>query len=266
MKNRILLLLIAFIFSVTLLSCSGKNEGYNAAGEEETKQLEREKKQDFYLIYFNFNLAIAQYRLGLIDKAAATQKIESLLKETENFYKARVEKPLSYEDWVFPLQGYGPSQIGGKNGNGFKANKSDFLDGKYSGHPAHDIFIFDKNQDNLDDRTNQPVNVLSLSGGIVVSTKESWTQGEQSKGGKFIWVYDPVTQSIFYYAHNSEIFVDVGDIVKPGDKIATVGRTGDNAFESRSPTHLHLGMFKIVDKLPQPYNYYKELANAKLVN
>ncbi|HEX2787101.1 MAG TPA: M23 family metallopeptidase [Ignavibacteria bacterium] len=260
MKNGIFILLITLIF----LSCSGKNETYNAAGEKETEELEKEKRQDFYLIYFNFNLAIAQYKLGLIDKEVAAQKIESLLKDTEDFYNARSEKLYSYEDWVFPLQGYGPDQIGGKNGNGFKSNKSDFLEGKYSGHPAHDIFIFDKNQDNLDDRTNQPVNVLSLSGGIVVSTKESWMLGDKSKGGKFIWVYDPVTQSVFYYAHNNEIFVDVGDLVKPGDKIATVGRTG-NAFESRSPTHLHLGMFKIIDKLPQPHNYYKELVKAKQV-
>lgn len=264
MKNGILFLL-AFIFSAQLMSCSGKNESYNAAGEEETNRLEKEKKQDFYLIYFNFNLAMAQYKLGLIDKASATQKIEALLKDTENFYKERTDKLYSFEDWVFPLQGYGPQQVGGKNGNGFKANKSDFLDGVRSGHPAHDIFIYDKNQDNLDDRTNQPVNVLSLSGGVVISTKEEWVQSEKSKGGKYIWIYDPVTQSVFYYAHNSEIFVDVGDIVKPGDKLATVGRTGDNAFESRSPTHLHLGMFKIVDKLPQPYNYYREMVAAKVI-
>jgi hypothetical protein len=222
---------------------------------------------EFNSIYLDFNMMFIQYKLGLIDKEGTVEKIKSLLERTGEYYNSRTDKPYSFSDWVFPVQGYGPEVIGGKNGSGFIAGNFDFFDRNgLNGHPAHDIFIHDKDRDDMDDRTGKPVNVLSMSGGVVISVQEEWTENDSSKGGKYIWVFDPVTESIFYYAHNRAIFVEPGDVLKPGDIIAEIGRTGENAFESRSPTHLHLGMFKIENGVPKPHNYYKELAASRLVN
>jgi hypothetical protein len=65
--------------------------------------------------------------------------------------------------------------------------------------------------------------------------------------GYYIWIYAPEENALFYYAHNNEVLVNVGQIVNAGDTIATVGRTGLNAFKKRSPTHLHF-MKLVLDK------------------
>lgn len=67
---------------------------------------------------------------------------------------------------------------------------------------------------------------------------------------------------LVYYAHNREIFVSPGDILRPGDRIATVGRTGLNARKKRSPTHLHLTCLKLRDGSPKPENIYLDLKRA----
>ena len=83
------------------------------------------------------------------------------------------------------------------------------------------------------------------------------------RGGNFIWIYHPQSETLSYYAHNSNVFVKPGDMVKQGDKIAEVGRTGYNAYKKRSPTHLHFSAFHIENGLPVPYNYYNQLVAAK---
>ena len=52
----------------------------------------------------------------------------------------------------------------------------------------------------------------------------------------------------------------IGDIVKSGDIIATVGRTGLNAYKKRSPTHLHMMQLSLAkDGLPKAVDFYKDL-------
>ena len=82
--------------------------------------------------------------------------------------------------------------------------------------------------------------VLAMTGGIVVALEKEWSASSTLRGGKYLWVYDPSAEALVYYAHNRELTVGLGDIVKPGDPIAFVGRTGLNAARKRSPTHLHL--------------------------
>ena len=160
----------------------------------------------------------------------------------------------------FPVKGYGASSIGGKEGNGYQIRGYDFFDGnQHKGHPGHDIFILDKNQDGLDDRTGQPVEVTSVSWGIVVSVKTDWRPPSVIRGGNYIWIFDPSRRRYYYYAHLNEIFVAVGQVVSKGNRLGTVGRTGLNAYPRRSPTHLHFTVHESREGHPRPINPYKEL-------
>ncbi|GAB3723318.1 hypothetical protein GCM10028816_12260 [Spirosoma lituiforme] len=165
----------------------------------------------------------------------------------------------------FPLRGYSTSAIGGKHGEGYRGNGFDLFDYNVRGsHPAQDIFISDRNQDNIDDKTNKPVDILAMSQGLVLAIETGWRPGSDYRGGNWIWVYDPLLHGLFYYAHNSEVNVAPGQWVKAGQKLAEMGRTGFNAYKPRSPTHLHLMYLQIKpDGLPQPINTYDWLLTAK---
>ncbi|MEW6468704.1 MAG: M23 family metallopeptidase [Bacteroidota bacterium] len=206
-------------------------------------------------------------RDGLTGKEELRSMIIQALPLVHEAYYANGGKDHSSKDWVFPLRGYTAQSIGGKNGEGYVEGSYDFLDGnKHTGHPAHDIFINDADQDCLDDKTKQPVSVLSVSGGIVVSTETQWDSASGLRGGRYIWIYEPHTASLYYYAHNDSVLVSVCQVVKPGDRIATVGRTGLNAFKRRSPTHLHLMVLRLDSGMAlRPFNPYKDLLGAKTV-
>ena len=213
-----------------------------------------------------FNLLNTQIRDGEITKALAKEKILNLIAKIREYFKSNNGKEYTSDDWVFPLKGYGPGSIGGKNGSGYVAKGYDFYDGnEHGGHPAHDIFIHDKNQDDLDDNTGEHVDVLSMSSGVVVALEKEWDTKSDLRGGKYIWIYDTYSDGLFYYAHNSKVIVNVGDIVKPGDKIAEVGRTGLNAYKKRSPTHLHFSYLQINDGKLNPVNTYETLYNVKII-
>ena len=168
----------------------------------------------------------------------------------------------------FPIRGYSTSAIGGTHGEGYRSTGFDLFDYNARGsHPAQDIFIVDRNQNNLDDRTSQPVDILSMSSGLVLAIETAWKPGSDYRGGNWIWVYDPTLHGLFYYAHNSEVHVVPGQWVQAGQKLAEMGRTGFNAYKTRSPTHLHLMYLQLQpDGLPQPLNTYEWLLTAKLSN
>ncbi|RFZ91956.1 M23 family peptidase [Mucilaginibacter conchicola] len=195
---------------------------------------------------------------GSIKRTEAVKEFAGLMAQL------RVEAKIpAAVNWMFPLQGYKTNAIGGTNGNGYSDKGYNYLDGnKHSAHPAHDIFINDKNQDDIDDRSQQPVNVLAVDNGIVVACSNQWEPGSKMRGGKFIWVYHPAANIFTYYAHNRAITVKPGDEVKQGQKIAEVGRTGLNAYKKRSPTHLHFSAFKIANGLPVPFNPYQQLKQS----
>ncbi|GGH17446.1 M23 family metallopeptidase [Mucilaginibacter phyllosphaerae] len=195
---------------------------------------------------------------GTIKRADAAKQFKTLLSSLSE------KLPLNDQaSWTFPLKGYQANAIGGTHGNGYSAKGYNYLDGnKHSAHPAHDIFINDKNQDDLDDNTGKPVDVLAIADGIVVACTNNWETTSAWRGGKFIWVYHRSLHIFSYYAHNRAIFVQPGDEVKQGDKIAEVGRTGLNACKKRSPTHLHFSAFRLVDGLPVPFNPYQQLLSS----
>ncbi|MFH1282422.1 MAG: DUF4846 domain-containing protein [bacterium] len=177
----------------------------------------------------------------------------------------------SAKSWSMPVEGYDISHFGGVKGNGYKPDIPygvssikgySFFDGnRHGGHPAHDIFIYDKNQDSLDDRTSQPVYVLAMLDGIVISVFESWENGSKLRGGNYIWCYHPQEDTVSYYAHLDKIIVKVGQYIKAGERLATIGRSGLLAAEKRCPTHLHLMCLCYDGKGLIPKNYYSKVAH-----
>jgi peptidoglycan LD-endopeptidase LytH len=214
----------------------------------------------------DFNALNAKVRDNNIKKTEAKSQFKNLIEAIGKEYYASGGKDYSDSNWVFPLKGYGYKAIGGVNGNGYQKGGYDYFDGnKHTGHPSLDIFIRDKKQIGIDDVTKKPVSVLSVSGGVVVAVEKDWDSSSHLRGGKYIWIYDPTSNALIYYAHNSRVQVEAGDIVKPGDIVAEVGRTGLNAHKKRSPSHLHLTCLSIVNGLPVARNIYKELLSSKLM-
>lgn len=211
-------------------------------------------------VCINFNTLYTQIRDGLISKKEALKRIQELMPLIKTYYYDHGGHDSQKATWKFPLQNYGSKAVGGTNGEGYIASGYDFFDGnKHGGHPAHDIFINDKNQDCLDDKTQKPVNVLSMTDGIVIASATQWDTTSNLRGGKYIYIYQPSTNSLFYYAHNSEVLVQLCDIVKPGQVIAKVGRSGLNAYKKRSPTHLHFMQLTFDSQsYPRPANPYKD--------
>jgi len=214
--------------------------------------------QDAASVCIKINALNAAVTNGTIKKSDAAKQFKQLITSLKD--NRRV---LMNNHWIFPLQGYNYRAIGGTNGNGYSDKGYNYLEGnRHLAHPAHDIFINDKNQDGYDDRTQQPVNVLAVDTGIVIACTNEWDPSSNLRGGKYIWIYHPQLDIITYYAHNRAIFVKPGDWVKQGQKIAEVGRTGYNAYKKRSPTHLHFSAFHIINGLPVPYNCYAQLKIA----
>lgn len=216
-------------------------------------------------VCIDFNALNSRIRDNQIDSVSARGELKRLLAEVREQYYLAGGISYSKSSWVFPLAGYDARNIGGGRRHGFSARGYDFFSGnRHGGHPSYDIFIRDHNQDGLDDYSGQPVKVISLTGGIVVALEGEWKPGSRLRGGKYVWVYDPAHDLLVYYAHNAELFVKPGEIVSPGDVLATVGRSGFNAAKRRSPTHLHLTVVQVQDGLVVPLEIYQELKRARL--
>jgi murein DD-endopeptidase MepM/ murein hydrolase activator NlpD len=209
-----------------------------------------------------WNLLYPKIRDRLISKGEAREKLKELEISLKDFYLKTTTRERD-DRLCFPLKGYGPAAIGGKEGSGYQIQGYDFFDGnQHKGHPGHDIFIRDKDQDGMDDVTRKPVEVISASPGIVVSVNLHWEPSSPIRGGNYVWVYDPIRSRYYYYAHLNEIFVRVGQVVSKGERLGTVGRTGVNAYPRKSPTHLHFTVHQSKDGYPKPMNPFTELIKA----
>lgn len=213
---------------------------------------------DFHFLYLSI-------RDGDIDERLAKDSTQSLLARIKDYYIENGGQPDSASHWVFPVEGYGMNMIGGKNGSDYIAGNYNFYNtSRVHVHPAHDIFVADKNQDKLDDRTELPINILSFTSGIVVSVEYFWDASSTKRGGNFIYIYEPFSRKMYYYAHNELVLVQLGDVVKAGQNIATMGRSGFNAYKERSPTHLHFSMLQFDEEANAiPIKPYSFLSKAK---
>lgn len=215
--------------------------------------------QDARAICAEINELNTQVLNGTIKRPEAAKQFKTLITQLNKQIR---DVPEVLAPMVFPLKGYNYRAIGGTNGNGYSDKGYNYLDGnKHTAHPAQDIFINDKNQDGIDDKTHKPVDVLAVYDGYVIACSNTWDSTSTLRGGKFIWIYDDY-RGLTYYAHNRAIFVKPGDRLTQGQKIAEVGRTGFNAYKKRSPTHLHFSAFKLNDGLPVPYNPYHDLKKS----
>lgn len=213
----------------------------------------------------DFHFLYQSIRNGEINHEEARTKVQTLLPQIKDYYIEKNGINYAAEEYVFPVEGYGANMIGGHKG-------SDYIPGKYnfynthgnSSHPAHDIFINDRDQDSRDDQTNNPVKILSMTGGVVVSTEHFWDTTMTAKGGNYIYIYEPFSKKLYYYAHNETLWIGLGEVVKPGQHIADMGRTGRNANKKRSPTHLHFSVLQFEDDgSAQPVKPYTALSNAR---
>jgi hypothetical protein len=205
-------------------------------------------------------------RDGRIGRGRAREELARLLPAIRAYYHANGGQDYGEGEWVFPLRGYGVRAIEGSRRHGYIPRGYDWFAGnRHGGHPAYDIFIRDRDQDERDDRSGAFVAVLSLTGGIVVARETQWAPVSPLRGGKYLWIYDPATESLVYYAHNRELTVKTGDVVRPGDVLAYVGRTGLNAHKRRSPTHLHFSLLRLRDGRPLPVEIYPQLSRARVV-
>lgn len=218
---------------------------------------------DFFERYKELLVDIRTQRISPDAAKAEFQQIMMLLRE--NYPNHFPESEIG--NIVFPLTGSNLNAVGGK-GKGFYVRNFNLFDYSVNGsHPAHDIFIYDPNQDCIDDRKSSFVDIVSVGHGVVLATEKSWSDTSSYRGGNYVWVYDFERGGLWYYAHHRKVVVEPGDIVKPGDKLGEVGRTGFNAMHRRSDTHLHLMYLKLDDELsPVPQNFYSWLKEAKTIS
>lgn len=202
---------------------------------------------------------IREYKLSPHQAREKFQEMMFIMKEA--YPSARYDS--AQVQLCFPLMGFDFRAVGG-NGSGYIPRGYDLFDqAKKGSHPAHDIFMKDKNQDSRDDRTGDYVPVLSTTDGIVIAIENGWQTGSEYRGGNYIWIYDITNGGLWYYAHQREIYVKTGQIVRAGQKIALVGRTGFNAAMPRSDTHLHMTFLRIDDDgNPFPVNTFGWLKQA----
>ena len=220
--------------------------------------------QDIKQYCTDWNTIDSLITIKQIDKDEAVKKINEFSKKLKaKLFSSKRDKNI----FVFPLNSFGSidSIRFFKGGKDYEDDKYDYFQGSNSiGHPAHDIIIDDKDKDLNDDITGKPVDVVSVSYGIVIAINITWQPGSLLRGGKYVKVYDPDNNRIWYYSHLSVVSLFPGDTINAGDKIGEVGRSGRRAILKEGSTHLHIGTLKLVDGYPLPEDYFEKLRSSYL--
>ncbi len=216
-------------------------------------------------VFDRFKSLLVAVREQKISPDSARSEFRSIMTEVRKAYPHNGEHP-GGKNMVFPLAGSNYTAVGGK-GLGYRDVGFDLFDHTVSGsHPAHDIFILDRNYDCIDDRKNTYIDIVSVGNGIVMGTEKNWQDTSEYRGGNYVWVYDFERGGLWYYAHHRKVTVEPGQVVEPGNKLGEVGRTGFNAKSKRSDTHLHLMFLDLEeDLLPCPVNSFDWLKEARTV-
>ncbi len=242
MKKVILLLMLSFIYNSSSLAIAPKTESIQEQKDEnnfaalcglwdELEKKVRDSRLSKEDAQRSLNITLPQLKAHLIDRYGSKEFI------SPKFH--------------FPVMSGVLSDIGGVHGSGYKPVGYDFFEGnRHQGHPGHDIFVREK-------KNGTPA--VSMASSIVLSMYDHWQQGSSLRGGNYVWLYNPVMDMLFYYAHLDKIFVRQGDFAKKGEAIAMIGRTGKNAFRKESPTHLHLMVLKYTGSELVLYDFYPTL-------
>ena len=196
-----------------------------------------------------------------IDRDAAVDSIALYVPLAVEYCKEQSVKFTKRKDWVFPMKGYTKISYR-RDGNDYRDSRFDYFQGGEShDHPAHDIFIRDIDANTLEDSTGKQVDALAMVSGVVFWTVSDWKPGDFGRGGNSVKLFDPETQAMFYYSHLDTVTVRVGQIVKAGEKVGTVGRTGRKAIHGK--THLHIAYYPIDDGEPEPEDFIQDLYKAE---
>ncbi len=196
-----------------------------------------------------------------IDKDDAIDSILMYVPLAVQDFKTRDIPATKRADWVFPMIGWTSVtyRTGGKD---YKDAGFDYFQGgEFTGHPAHDIFIIDKDTNVFEDSTGLKVYATAMVTGIVISTYGTWFRADYLRSGNYVKLFDPETKAIFYYSHLDSVFVEPGQLVIAGEPVGYVGRTGRKAIKGK--THIHIAYYKIEDGEPVPLDIIKDLYIAE---
>ncbi len=237
MKNNLLILILSFI-TIQAIAIS-----------QELTVFERWHKTDLLI------------RDRKIDESDARDSIALFVKLGVQDFKTRGIPGTPRNNWIFPMFGF--------TWTGYRADGMDYKDedfdyfqgGEFHGHPAHDIFILDKDTNCTEDSTGKEVYATAMVTGIVLSKYDTWFRADYLRSGNYVKLFDPESKAIFYYSHLDSVFVNVGQLVKAGEPIGYVGRTGRKAIKGK--THIHIAYYKIDDGHPIPEDIIEDLYKAE---
>lgn len=91
-------------------------------------------------------------------------------------------------------------------------------------------------------RAHRGVDIFAKRGTPVFAAVDGWIMRVETTrvGGNVVWLQPLFGNMRIYYAHLDEQWVEIGDFVRSGDPLGTVGNTG-NAITT--PPHLHFGVY-----------------------
>ncbi len=196
-----------------------------------------------------------------IDEDDARDSIAMYVKLGVQDFKKHNISGTKRSNWVFPMSGY--TWISYRSdGKDYKDEHFDYFQGGESkGHPAHDIFILDKDTNCIEDSTGRKVYAVAMVTGIVLSKYDTWSRGDYLRSGNYVKLFDPVSKAIFYYSHLDSVFVEVGQLITAGTSLGYVGRTGRKAINGK--THIHIAYYKIDEGNPIPEEIINDLYIAE---
>lgn len=96
--------------------------------------------------------------------------------------------------------------------------------------------------------------VVAVTDGVVVDV------GNTSRGGKTVWLRSSNNDFAYYYAHLDRQLVQPGQYVKKGDRLGTLGNSGNAKF---TPSHLHFGIYTYAGAV-NPLPYVKNLPKVAI--
>jgi murein DD-endopeptidase MepM/ murein hydrolase activator NlpD len=91
-------------------------------------------------------------------------------------------------------------------------------------------------------RVHRGVDIFAARGTDAVAAVDGWVTRVDAtrRGGNIVWLTPVFGDLRLYYAHLDTQLVEVGQFVRRGDVIGTVGNTGN---ASTTPPHLHFGVY-----------------------
>lgn len=168
--------------------------------------------------------------------------------------------PVNRWQWAFPLPGYDAEAYG----LSYAPEGYRFYDGPQAkGYPALNIYIRDRQRRGLDDRDGKPVPVVACRDGVVVSARRYWEPSDANPLGVYVCVFDQEQKLFFYYCHLAKLRVSVGELVRKGQLLGTLGRTGKDLQLKRLGTHLRLQVHTFDDGLFYPLYPGRALRTAQ---